>query len=35
VAVYQDFEEFQEAAGHQLLENLHCQGTLPVRISNL
>jgi beta-glucosidase-like glycosyl hydrolase len=33
VAVYQDFEEFQEAAGHQLLENSHCQGTLPVSIS--
>ena len=35
VQVYQDFEEFQEAAAHQLLENLPCQGTLPVHINNL
>jgi beta-glucosidase-like glycosyl hydrolase len=35
IQVYQDFTEFQEAAAHQLLENSHCQGTLPVSISNL
>ena len=35
VQVYQDFEEFQEAAAHQFLENLPSQGTLPVHINNL
>jgi beta-glucosidase-like glycosyl hydrolase len=35
VQVYQTFEEFQEAAAHQLLENSSCQGTLPVSISKL
>lgn len=35
VQVYQDFEEFQEAAANQLLENLPSQGTLPVHINNL
>nr|WP_294926566.1 glycoside hydrolase family 3 N-terminal domain-containing protein [uncultured Flavobacterium sp.] len=32
VQVYQDFEEFQKTAGTQLLENLDCNGTLPVHI---
>jgi hypothetical protein len=35
VQVYQTLEEFQEAAAHQLLENSHCQGSLPVSISHL
>jgi beta-glucosidase-like glycosyl hydrolase len=35
VQAYQDFDEFQEVAAHQLLENLPCQGTLPVHINNL
>jgi beta-glucosidase-like glycosyl hydrolase len=35
VQVYQDFEEFQEAAAHQLLENSVGQGTLPVSITHL
>jgi hypothetical protein len=34
VQVYQTLE-FQEAAAHQLLENSHCQGSLPVSISHL
>ena len=35
VLAYQDFEVFQEAAAHQLLNNLPCTGTLPVQIKNL
>jgi beta-glucosidase-like glycosyl hydrolase len=34
VQVYQAFEEFQEAAAHQLVRNSPCQGTLPVSISH-
>lgn len=32
VEMYQDFQEFQESAAYQLLENLDCKGTLPVQI---
>ena len=32
VQVYQDFEEFQKTAALQLLENLDCNGSLPVHI---
>lgn len=32
IQVYQDFEEFQESAAQQLLENSKCKGTLPVEI---
>jgi hypothetical protein len=35
VQVYQDFEEFQETAALQLLNNFPCQGTLPVNISTI
>ena len=35
VQVYQDFPEFQEAAAEQLLENIKCEGTLPVVVNNL
>ncbi|CAM3010743.1 glycoside hydrolase family 3 protein [Flavobacterium frigoris] len=35
VQVYQDFDEFQEAAAQQLLGNTSTQGTIPVTISNL
>ncbi|WP_188050749.1 glycoside hydrolase family 3 protein [Flavobacterium sp. GP15] len=35
IQMYQDFEEFQQAAANQLLLNSECQGTLPVTISNL
>ncbi|MFV8333985.1 glycoside hydrolase family 3 protein [Flavobacterium sp. GSP14] len=33
--VYQDFPEFQEAAAEQLLENIKCEGTLPVVVNYL
>ena len=32
VQVYQDFDQFQESAAHQLLENKECKGSLPVII---
>jgi beta-N-acetylhexosaminidase len=32
IEVYQDFEEFQKNAGIQFLENISCNGTLPVNI---
>jgi beta-N-acetylhexosaminidase len=32
VQVYQDFNEFQESAATQLLENLICKGSLPVHL---
>ncbi|WP_269235048.1 glycoside hydrolase family 3 protein [Flavobacterium flavigenum] len=32
IQVYQDFEEFQKTAGKQLLENISCDGILPVNI---
>jgi hypothetical protein len=32
VEAYQDFAEFQKTAGKQLLENISCNGTLPVNI---
>jgi hypothetical protein len=32
IQMYQDFAEFQESAAYQLLENLECKGTLPVKI---
>mgnify|MGYP006179132985 CR=1 FL=1 len=35
VQMYQDFTEFQECAGQQLLSNSACIGSLPVVISNL
>ncbi|NGY37205.1 glycoside hydrolase family 3 protein [Flavobacterium sp. XN-5] len=35
VQIYQDFEEFQETAALQLLNNIPCQGTLPVNIRNI
>jgi beta-glucosidase-like glycosyl hydrolase len=35
VQVYQDFPEFQEAAAEQLLENIKCEGTLPVVVNYL
>ncbi len=35
VQVYQDFIEFQESAGIQLIDNLECKGSLPVKISGL
>ena len=35
VQVYQDFEEFQESAAHQLIENKECGGTLPVIINGI
>ncbi|MEZ7499588.1 glycoside hydrolase family 3 N-terminal domain-containing protein [Flavobacterium sp. Arc3] len=34
VQVYQDFDEFQETAASQLLENSSCKGTLSVSINN-
>ncbi|MFE3849277.1 glycoside hydrolase family 3 protein [Flavobacterium sp. LB3P45] len=33
VQMYQDFEEFQEVAALQLLENRECKGTLPVLLN--
>jgi hypothetical protein len=35
VQVYQDFEEFQKAAAHQLIANGPGRGALPVTVSNL
>jgi hypothetical protein len=35
VQMYQDFEEFQEAAASQLLENSECKGTLPVILRDI
>jgi beta-glucosidase-like glycosyl hydrolase len=35
VQMYQDFDEFQEAAASQLLENSECKGTLPVILSGI
>ncbi|WP_235889570.1 glycoside hydrolase family 3 protein [Flavobacterium restrictum] len=35
IQVYQDFDEFQESAAQQLLENGACKGTLPVEIEGL
>jgi beta-glucosidase-like glycosyl hydrolase len=32
IQVYQDFEEFQKTAGIQILENIACNGILPVNI---
>jgi len=33
IEMYQDFEEFQETAAEQLIENLECKGVLPVEIN--
>lgn len=33
IQVYQDFDQFQETAAHQLLENRECKGALPVIIN--
>jgi beta-glucosidase-like glycosyl hydrolase len=35
VQVYQDFDQFQESAAYQLLENKACKGTLPVSINGI
>jgi beta-glucosidase-like glycosyl hydrolase len=35
VQMYQDFEEFQEIAAAQLLENSECKGTLPVLLNGI
>ncbi|MBG6062922.1 beta-glucosidase-like glycosyl hydrolase [Flavobacterium sp. CG_9.1] len=35
VELYQDFDEFQEVAAEQLLNDTFCKGTLPVMINNL
>ena len=35
VQAYQDFDQFQESAAHQLLENKECKGTLPVIIEGI
>jgi beta-N-acetylhexosaminidase len=32
IQAYQDFNEFQKTAGNQFLENIPCNGTLPVNI---
>ena len=35
IQVYQDFSEFQVGAAHQLLENTHCKGVLPVIVRGI
>ena len=35
IQMYQDFEEFQEVAASQLLENSECKGTLPVLLNGI
>ena len=35
IQMYQDFDEFQQVAANQLINDSHCEGTLPVSIANL